>query len=196
MQRGAPRRRGRGPLALPVEELRRDLVEERAGRVVLGLPPHGAELGAGEVEALAGPGETHVGQAALLLHLLGLVVGTVLLGSAVLLQLTGERQARLVVERAVEPLTRLRVVRRIPRLLRDDPSAFRGYVLAQPRDAIVDLLNSEDLVVNGFLEASQTDIFPVTVVAVVLLLLGAAALASLIPARRATRVEPSSALQG
>ena len=57
--------------ALPVEQVAGDLVEEARRRVVLRCTPRGADGRAREVEPLAGPGDADVGEAALLLELLG-----------------------------------------------------------------------------------------------------------------------------
>ena len=56
--------------ALPFDELLRNLFQEGRGRVELALTPHGAGLGAGQVQALHGAGQTHVRQAAFLAHFL------------------------------------------------------------------------------------------------------------------------------
>src|SRR5699024_5511055 len=66
-----------GAGARHVEHLLGHLVEEAAGGHELGLPPQRAHLGAGEVELLAGAGDAHVGQAPLLLELLGVAQGAV-----------------------------------------------------------------------------------------------------------------------
>ena len=66
-----PDRRGARELALPVDELGGDLVEEPRRRVVLRCAPSGPDRRAGQVEPLAGPGDADVGEAALLLELLG-----------------------------------------------------------------------------------------------------------------------------
>src|SRR5690606_499839 len=50
----------------------RDLVEEPAGRVVLGAAEQRAAPRVGEVQPAAGAGDAHVGEAALLLELVGL----------------------------------------------------------------------------------------------------------------------------
>ena len=58
-------------LALPVDQVGRDLVEEPGRRVVLRCAPGGADRRAGQVQPLAGPGDADVGEPPLLLELLG-----------------------------------------------------------------------------------------------------------------------------
>ena len=71
-----------GPPAAPAtvegaEQLRGDVGEEARGRVGA-APSHGRPpVGPHEVEALLGAGDAHVGEAALLLHLVGVVEGAV-----------------------------------------------------------------------------------------------------------------------
>src|SRR5690606_28152779 len=65
-----------GPTLLDgLDEVLGDLVEEAAGRVVLRAAVEGAAPGVAQVEPLLGPGEGHVGEAPLLLELVGLADG-------------------------------------------------------------------------------------------------------------------------
>src|SRR5690554_5306482 len=65
-----------GPALLDgLHEVLGDLVEEAAGRVVLGAAVEGAAPRVAEVEAVLGPGERHVGEAPLLLELVGVADG-------------------------------------------------------------------------------------------------------------------------
>ena len=72
----APSRTGRGAGRRPPAAARTravgDLLEEPAGRVVLGLPPQVPAPGVRQVEPFPGPGDPDVGQPPLLLHLGGL----------------------------------------------------------------------------------------------------------------------------
>ena len=63
------------PVTLPcgVDQLGRDLLEEPRRRVVLRVAEQAAAPGVGDEQALPGPGDADVGEAALLLHLVGLV---------------------------------------------------------------------------------------------------------------------------